>query len=42
MLGVLIRIAIAWLLIGVGGGVLVALVKEPGIGGFVYLAGAPQ
>lgn len=37
MLGVLIRIGISWLLIGVGGGFLVAEVKEPGLGGAVYV-----
>jgi hypothetical protein len=37
MLGLLARIAISWLLIGVGGGILVALVKEPGLGGVVYV-----
>ena len=37
MLGFLIRIAIAWLVIGIGGGFLVAEVKEPGLGGVVYV-----
>lgn len=37
MLGILIRIAISWLLIGVGGLFLIGLVKEPGLGGYAYL-----